>query len=157
MLRHSCVSRSSTPKGEEADAAICFSIASTVFPHCPSSRLPHPPKLKPHIQHLRHETACCLISQNCRINRFYLKRFLNLDPIAVLLEIARIYTRWQAGSESAKGMPREETCSLRLHPPGGRDRAWVNRERKRLGFARPNPNLPNRNLGLDSSTVLARA
>ena len=36
--------RSSTPKGEEADAAIGCSMASTVFPHCPSSRLPHPPK-----------------------------------------------------------------------------------------------------------------
>ena len=26
------------------------------------------------------------------------------------------HTRWQAGSESANGMPREETVSLRLHP-----------------------------------------
>ena len=33
--------------------------------------------------------AQCLISQNCRINRFYLKRFLNLDPIEILLEIAK--------------------------------------------------------------------
>ena len=35
--------RSSTPKGEEADTAISCSMASTVLPHCPSSRLPHPP------------------------------------------------------------------------------------------------------------------
>ena len=37
--------RSSTPKCENAGAAIGCSMASTVLPHCPSSPLPHPPLL----------------------------------------------------------------------------------------------------------------
>jgi hypothetical protein len=38
--------RSSTQKGEKSEAAICCAMSSTVLPHCPFSRRPHPPWLR---------------------------------------------------------------------------------------------------------------